>query len=433
MRKKHLLKKAMVAFMVTTLLVGTMTGCGNNDNTKSEKNDSDKVKLTVFSTLQAEPEGEIEKQYVDEFMEENPNIEVELVSIPSNELYKKLVALNAADQLPDAFTLFADAMAVYHDMGMMIDHRELMDQEYLDKLNDNVKNEITIDEEIVMFPVYIAPTAMIYRSDWLEEAGMDKIETMDDFKKAAKAFTKDDHWGFSMVGTNNASGVSRFKQFVRAYGVNEIYQDEDGKWTSDLLSDTYTQGLQDFVDLSLVDGVVPDGVVEAGYPEAATYFSQEKTGLMFTGSNAIGMILDSNPELEGKIASAPIPMKERHVSSLNTSGYAISKSCEHPEEMAKLLKFLTEKQRSVDFAKATGRLPVTDEALEDAAFEDQAYRGFIDCMQYAIPETTFPEYGKIMDIMGNSYNTMLSSGMSAEEMVASTEAEVTKILDSVNK
>ena len=386
------------------------------------------ITLRILSTLATETEAPLEQAMADAYMKDHPNVTIELVGQPVNDMAKKIIALNTSGDLPDAFFMPTEFMSQAYDMGIIVDHEALLGKEFMASINEKVVEYGKINGQLMMVPWHVIPVALIYRSDWLSEAGIDKIETMEDFNRAAKAFTKDGHWGFSMVGTQNGSGEARFCQYARAFGVNEVYQDASGKWVSDLTSDKYKTALQSFVDLALKDEVVPPGVTETGYPEASAYFAQEKTGLMISGSNAIGAITSANPALDGKLASVPLPMAERHVTNLQTSGYAITTACKHPDVMADYLKFMTTKDMAVEFGVKTGRLPVTKEASSDPAFQTDTFKGFIECMDYALPQPAFPAYTEVLDVMGESYNTMMGNGVSIDDAMKQVEARVKSIL-----
>jgi len=441
--ERNKIKKIVASILCIALLAGSTVGCGKSDtsnetssNTSSGNSDSggaEIVTLKIMSTIQTEAEAPLELEMVNAFMDKNPNIKIELVGVPSNEISKKIISLSTSNDLPDAFMMINDFIPQAVDMGIVVDHSKVLGDDYLSDITPAAIDGCTVNGKLALSPWYVIPTGLIYRTDWLAESGISKIETMDDFKAAAKAFTKDGHWGFSMVGTNNASGTSRFKQFVKAYGVREVYQTDDGKWASDLTTDKYKEALQDFVDLVLVDKTVPTGVTETGYPEASAYFSQGQTGLMLTGSNAIGAILSANPDLDGKIGSVPVPKQEMHVAALNPMGYAITTACKHPEEMAMFLKFLTEKEQSVNFAVKTGRLPVSKEAADDAIFKTPIYEGFIAAMNYAISQPEFVKYSEVMDVMGESYSMMLGNGLSADEAMKQVTTRMNALLDEANK
>lgn len=438
-------KRFMSIILCAAMSVTILSGCSGGSKEASEAKDSgaaqsqvdesteagspeETITLRILSTLATETEAPLEQAMADAYMKEHPNVKIELIGQPVNDMAKKIIALNTSGDLPDAFFMPTEFMSQAYDMGIIVDHEALLGEDFMSALNEKVVEYGKINNQLMMVPWHVIPVALIYRADWLAEAGIDKIETVDDFRNTAKTFTKDGHWGFSMVGTQNGSGEARFCQYVRTFGVNEVYQDESGKWVSDLTSDNYKKALQSFVDLALVDGVVPPGPTETGYPEAAAYFAEQKTGLMISGSNAIGAIISANPELDGKLASVPLPAAERHATNLQTSGYAITTACEHPDVMADYLEFMTSKDLAVDFGIKTGRLPVTKEAAEDPAFQTDTFKGFIDCMEYALPQPAFPAYTEILDVMGESYNTMMGNNVSIDDAMAQVANRVEGIL-----
>lgn len=438
-------KRFMSIILCAAMSVTILSGCSGGSKEASEAKDSgaaqsqvdesteagspeETITLRILSTLATETEAPLEQAMADAYMKEHPNVKIELIGQPVNDMAKKIIALNTSGDLPDAFFMPTEFMSQAYDMGIIVDHEALLGEDFMSALNEKVVEYGKINNQLMMVPWHVIPVALIYRADWLAEAGIDKIETVDDFRNTAKTFTKDGHWGFSMVGTQNGSGEAQFCQYVRTFGVNEVYQDESGKWVSDLTSDNYKKALQSFVDLALVDGVVPPGPTETGYPEAAAYFAEQKTGLMISGSNAIGAIISANPELDGKLASVPLPAAERHATNLQTSGYAITTACEHPDVMADYLKFMTSKDLAVDFGIKTGRLPVTKEAAEDPAFQTDTFKGFIDCMEYALPQPAFPAYTEILDVMGESYNTMMGNNVSIDDAMAQVANRVEGIL-----
>ena len=121
---------------------------------------------------------------------------------------------------------------------------------------------------------------MLYRTDRFEEAGLDVPTTWDEFLECAKALTKDsdgdgeiDQWGFSMVGSNNSSGQSRFMSYLWSNGCNCVSYDEDSEtWKADL-GDNILDLVSFWTDMNNEYGVVPTGITEVDYATAANYFS----------------------------------------------------------------------------------------------------------------------------------------------------------------
>ena len=398
--------------------------------------EEEQITLTIMSCLQTEDEAELESAMAEAYMEANPNVTIEFISVANNDLDAQITTLAASDDLPDAFFMNCAFMSTALDMGIIVDSAQYMSDEFKSDISQEVLDYCTLDGTLLFIPWFQIPIALIYRADWLEEAGIEKIETMEDFEAAAAAFTEiSGAYGFSMVGTRNGSGEARFSQYAKAYGVNEVWQNEDGVWETDLTSDTFKTALQNFVDLDLVDGVVPAGASETAYPDAVTYFANEQTGLIISGSNAVGAILTRNPDLAGKLGSVAIPAATteggRHVTNLQVSGYSITTACEHPEEMADYLEFIASYDNAVSFGSATGRIPVLNSALADEAFSGPEYTGFADCTQYSIPYSTFPAYAEVQDIFGEAYNSMLT-GTSLDDAIATVDSRMSELLAEYN-
>ncbi len=448
------IRRFMAVTMTLAMGVGTLAGCGGSSSSSSSSQSADSssatetpapaaessaavaetattvteepVVFTILSSAQTEQNADFELDMANSFMAANPNVTIEFIPAASNDIPQKFVQLSTADQTPDAVITTQDLIMLADGMGLLIDHHDVLSQEYIDSMIDAAYNESLVDGRMLQIPWFAVPTGLIYRSDWLEEIGMDTIDTMEDLTKVAELFTTGDRWGFSMVGMNNGSGTSRFAPYARAYGVDDAYLDADGNWVSDYTTDKFRNALQDFVNLDLVSGAVPPGAAEAGYPEASNYFAQEKTGLMITGSNAIGVIVETNPELEGKIGCVPVPKEERYISSVNPMGYSITTACENPELLAEYLLFMANAENAATFAALSGRLPTTIPAM--AEIDDPALLGFIDAMEYAYTPPTFPGISELYNIAGEAYNSMLGGGVSIDEAMARVESKVEALL-----
>lgn len=303
----------------------------------SAEESGDKVDITIMCAYASEdPHGQYVYEYADKFMEENPNVNIEIQAISSNDIYTKLAAMvTSPDDLPTLFFTSADQAPTLYDLGLMDDLNNYLDEETLGTFANGVTEACTLDDTLAFYPIDVQPLAMLYRTDRFEEAGLDVPTTWDEFLECAKALTKDsdgdgeiDQWGFSMVGSNNSSGQSRFMSYLWSNGCNCVSYDEDSEtWKADL-GDNILDLVSFWTDMNNEYGVVPTGITEVDYATAANYFSMGYTSMMLTGSNAIGVAYANNPELKGKIGSFPIP-GEHSGTMLNAEGYAL---CSYAEE-----------------------------------------------------------------------------------------------------
>ena len=279
-------------------------------------------------------------------MEQNPNVNIEIQAVSSNDIYTKLASMaTTPDDLPTLFFTSVDQAPTLWDLGLMEDLNNYLDEETLSQFAEGVVDACMLDGQMAFFPIDVQPLAVLYRIDRFEEAGLEVPTTWDEFVECAKALTADsdgdgevDQWGFGMVGANNSSGQSRFQAYLWSNGYSVVAKDEEsGEWGSDI-DDGFLDVFSKWTDMNNEYGVVPVGITEVDYATAANYFAMGYTSMMLTGSNAIGVAYSSNPELEGKIGSFRIPGDEPGT-MMNAEGYALCSSASE-EEKAAALEFL---------------------------------------------------------------------------------------------
>lgn len=412
------------------------SGSGDSQVTESTVASSDPVTIKIISVQQTEqPDGTAELALAEEYMKQNPNVKIEFIGVPMNNLFSKITALSTAGDMPDAFTMSTRFKAQANEYDICEDLNNIFTAEELAEFNDKSIEEASIDGKLLSFPWFATPMGMIYRSDWFEEKGISVPETWDDFIDTAQRLTEDtdgdgktDRWGFGMMAMRNGSASSRFVYMLRTFGIEEVYQNEDGTWASDVGSDKYKEFLQMFTDFNNKYKIAPPGVIETGYPEAAQSFASGKVGMMISGPNAIPTIYDQNPDLKGKIACCPLPKDEKHISSLAQIGYAICKDSPNKEAVADYLRFITEDENSIAWNKVSGRVPVKKSLTETAKQVEPVMQDFSNLIPYCYYLPEYPGLSEIEDIMAESYQNTIANGISVEDASNTAAEKVQNVL-----
>lgn len=431
--------------LLSALLV--LVGCGNGNSNSPEPaagsssstsvepsstGQKDLVTLKVLSSSQTEqPGGEVEKGFAEAYMKQNPNVKIEFIAVPANELWPKVTAMATGGDMPDIFINTHDYYLQAYEMGIAADLNELLGKEFFDRFYPNTLAESGTNGVQVFMPFETMPFGMLYRIDWFEEAGIQPPKTWDDFLKAAQMFTKDingdgtiDQWGFGMVGTNNQSGAARFMQVIRTFGAAEIME-ENGRWETELDSPESVQAFQFFSNLDAKYKVVPPGAIQTGFTETVSAFASNKIAMTLSGPQAIGMILAQNPGLKDKIGGVPVPMQTEHATRLNLLGYSIASASEHKEEAADFLKFLVSKENQIKWSEETYFLPALKEAGEDPEIQSNpALAGFINVLNYVYPKPTFSGYPAVHSIIAEAFQSVLVGQATAEEAAKSAAGKV---------
>ena len=78
------------------------------------------VTLTIASAMVTEkPEGDLEQELADKYMELHPNVKIEFISMPAAEVSKRIVTMATGDNLPDMFFVPNDFMPQLYDLDIV--------------------------------------------------------------------------------------------------------------------------------------------------------------------------------------------------------------------------------------------------------------------------------------------------------------------------
>lgn len=377
---------------------------------------------------------------MDNYMAMYPNVKLNPVECSMNDLYTTLITQATAGTLPDIFTMTEAYSANCLEMGMSVDNMaELLGEEYMGGLMEAAVENATVDGTLVYMPWQNNITAMVYRKDLFEEKGIEIPKTWDEFLAAAKTLTEDldgdgktDRYGAAFAGTRNDSAESRFQTFALTYGCDFVTKNNDGSFTSGFGTEEFKNAMTSFINMAANEGVTPPGFIETGYSEAYTMIAADQACMFFSASNVLGGIYNANPDMKGKMGSFPMPVAEGvdPVTSFSSVGMTISNTCKNPEVAADFLKYMTSVENSVEWNKATCRLPVVKDALTAICEADEAYSGFADASDSAVIYPAFAGLAELRDACGECWQTVVAEGTSVDDAVANAAAKAEEVAKS---
>lgn len=164
--------------------------------------------------------------------------------------------------------------------------------EHVDKFSETKINTLTYEDGIYGVPFDIGPSAIFYRTDLTEAAGVDMqaIETWDDFIEAAKVY--EENTGKKLFAFNHYSEDTLYRIILSQQGVlyfdenNNIMLDSDeSKQALDILNrlKAYSHNIQDYADgvrvlaaedaASMAEGVWYTGTLRLQIPDQTGLWS----------------------------------------------------------------------------------------------------------------------------------------------------------------
>jgi multiple sugar transport system substrate-binding protein len=283
------------------------------------------------------------EEIVAAFEDQNPSIDVQIEYVPNaTDFYTRLATGYAAGLAPDVFLInyrrygqFAARDALV-PVGPLLEASENLDVEdyYPEPLE-----AFQFNGELMCLPQNLSSLVVYYNRDLFDAAGVAYPEagwTWDDFLAAAKTLTIDingdgltDQHG---LGVENS--LIRFTPFIWQAG-GELVDDVDRPKTLTIDTPEAREGIQFFIDLSLVHKVVPTEAEVLAISDEDRFING--TTAMLLQSRRVVPTLRQIESFTWDVA--PLPQHEEAAGILHSDAYCMSATTENQAAAWKFIEF----------------------------------------------------------------------------------------------
>lgn len=183
------MKKKVLATLLSAVMAASMSSAAVYAGTEDEKVSFD-FSMHVANVEEQEP---AVYAVVQAYMEENPNVTINLTGEETNEHYNKMKMDSQAGTLPDVFfNLLAPSkeMAVKGDLYCLDDF--IKENDLTSIMNENMVNSLEVDGSVYGLPYQKLVTGFWINEALFEEYGVKIPETYEELLEAAKVFSEND-------------------------------------------------------------------------------------------------------------------------------------------------------------------------------------------------------------------------------------------------
>ncbi len=272
--KKMKLRKMMVLCLVCSLVTGLFTACGSSSEVTEEAATEVTTEGTTINILMEDvSDTEIVKNYVSAF-EEETGITVNIETIGYSSMHEKLLtqmisATNTYDLIVvDCYWVGEFTTAGWlEDLDPYIEESGFDTSVYLDSMMEMVGE---VDGTTYMIPFYNYMMALVYRTDVLEDNGIEMPANIEEYVELCKEMTEedDDMYGVVMQGSRTDPIVVEWCNYLFSCGGD--FYDADGNIT--INSEEAVHALDLYIDN--ITYAAPDGSKAFGFDEAYNVFAQ---------------------------------------------------------------------------------------------------------------------------------------------------------------
>ncbi len=420
-----MIRPAARVALVTALALTALTACGRSDDTGTGSTDASTLgsgeasgELTVWAMG---TEGEALPDFVQDFVADNPDLDVEVVPIPWDAARDKFQTAIAAGTTPDIAMMGTTWMAEFGDAFAPV-------PDGIDT-SDFFEGSVAtteLDGQAVGVPWYVDTRVLYYRTDLAEQAGWteppadwDALQQMlTDIKDSTDA-----EYGIRLL----ASGNDAFQGSLWAPWSNGAsLMNEDGtEWTLDTpeMAEAY-EYYTSFFDQGLADAQADrtPGATEADFVDG-------RVGAFIEGPFMMGSLEKlGGEEFADKYATARIPAGTSSTSFAGGSNLVVFNDSDNQDAAWKLVDWLTQPEVQIDFYELTGDLPSSQSAWDDPALaDDEKLAVFGEQLQDTQSPPVNTAWVQVAAAADSALERMIVSGEDPAEALAALQEQATSI------
>jgi ABC-type glycerol-3-phosphate transport system substrate-binding protein len=371
------------------------------------------------------------------FEAENPNITLNLIGIPYENLRQQLIVQAQSGTAPDLAQV---------DSAIDLELAALAFLQPLDNLlTTEVKRQLIpalLEASKYKGKIYAVPQSpvpyVLYCSKYLGgKAGVKKSpETVDELTKQATAIAKlgtDENgnriWGFSPDTARWIVGAYDFLPFFYNFGADEF--DSNGKTA--INSKNAVAALKWYQELTKAGVLGPPG---SDVREMRNLFSKDQLGFYVDNPGGRGIIRDQSglgKDFDEHYQITVFPKKNRpeNWSIYYAHTFVMFKGTKNPEAAAKFLNFyVTHPDIQKKYYSDTGQLPPTNAALTDPAYSDYFSKTVMaQASHVKRPFGLRPDkHGELVDILAIAVQTVVVGGTDPQAALDDAAKQMKELL-----
>lgn len=349
-----------------------------------------KKTVIKFSSWGSQSETALIIPLIEEFEKQNPDIKIEFIHIPQN-YFQKLHLLFASNLAPDVVFLNNYYALKYIKAGLLQDLTPYINKdEYFEKSLAG----FMYDGKIYAVPRDVSNLVVYYNKDLFKKYNVNlpsKNWTMQEYITIAEKFVQ-----HGIKGTSFETDTIFLLPYLFSNG-GAILSD-DGKKI--LIGEADSLNAIDFyADMANKYHIAPKKSESAGMT-MAQMFLQQKLAMCVSGR---WLVPKYRKDAEFDWDIAPFPKGSKgSVVNIDSSGYALTKSCANPKEALKFIEFISSKNSLDILAKSGLIVPARKDSAYSQKFLDITQRpknavAFIDSIETGKPTPVNLNYQKITD------------------------------------
>lgn len=329
------------------------------------------------------------------FEEKHPDIDLEIISTPWNDMHDRLITYIAGGNAPDLSVIGTRWLLELMDMGVVEPIEQHLSPELLDNI-DPALFEGKIKGVVYGLPVAAGTRVMYWRSDLLDKVPetFEEMRTM--LEKVAKP--EENFYGIALTGQKYVE-LTEFAYFL--FGNDGYFFDinEDGSYGKCIVNNEAGVGALTFMNNLVKDNLTQPGVTAYKRDEVQNLFISGNAAIMMTGGFGATLLTQQNVPFKWDVAPLPHFEGKPQSSLIVTDAMVMFNDSKAKAEASKFLDFFYSDEWRLEFDKLVGFPPVTKSLADNEFFQTPVYKYMVDQIAGAKPWPLMAEWPECNDLI----------------------------------
>ncbi|MFF2214208.1 extracellular solute-binding protein [Streptomyces antibioticus] len=291
----------MLAGVCALVLAGGISACGGSGSSGDSADGTTTIDVWL---MRDSVSAAFQKEFVAGFESAHPDIKVKVQIQEWDGIGEKVTAALASNDAPDVIETGNTQVAQFAQSGGLLDLSDKVDELGGEDWLRGLAEPGAYEGKQYGIPYYAANRVVIYRTDLFEKAGVDPaaVKTRDQWITATEKLDKAGTQGIYLPGQTWYALAG----FIWDEG-GDLATESGGSWKGTLDTPEALRGMDFYKELQAL-GKGPRDSDEAEPPQAEV-MAQGKVAQIISTPGGANVVIESNPELKGKLGFFPIPGK----------------------------------------------------------------------------------------------------------------------------
>lgn len=315
---------------------------------KAELRAEEKKTLVMWHYWEQSYARQVFRQLVNQFNEENQDVEIQLKYVPDEDMKKQLALSMAEGSMPDITVIDSSDVQYFYETGYLEDVSALVDQDAY--WGQALAPCLSKDGSLSGIPLGCNCLLFFYNADLLDAAGIEPPKTLEEFSEAARRLTGNGIYGCAFPALQSEESLFCFLPILWA---------KEGSVRA--LDSVASQNAFDFLRQLSVSGAMSYETVNMTLSDVEREFKKGKVAMMFTTSMSIRDL--ESAETGFRVGIARLPLAPKKFSIVGGEVLAVTKG-KYKEEAFRFFQFISRPEQMKAYMDDMGYLAPREDILE---------------------------------------------------------------------